>query len=115
MSLRIQIIIIVAVILSFISIVNMIRKGKLDLKYALPWMIALIGIAIADLFPEGMEAVSKWLGIELPINMLFFIAIVLLLALVFILTVIASKQTLKIKEIAQEVAILRKEIEDHKR
>ena len=52
MNIRIQVIIGIIVVLALCVIINMIRKKKLELRYALAWMIVGVGILALDCFPQ---------------------------------------------------------------
>ena len=39
MTIRLQIIVVVLMILSFVFIINLVRKKQIELKYALMWLI----------------------------------------------------------------------------
>jgi len=106
MELRIQIIIGVAICIVMAVIVNMIRHKKLELKYALAWLLVGIGVFCLNCFPEIMVWLAKIMGIADPINMLFFIGFCFTLMLVFILTAVVSKMSVKLKVMAQELALL---------
>ena len=51
MSFKLQIIIALIILAGLIVLVNLIRKNKLELKYALSWIFLGAGILIFDLFP----------------------------------------------------------------
>lgn len=105
MNIRIQIIIAVFIILALAGIVNMIRKKALELRYALAWIGVGIGVLVLDLFPGLMEVISKILGIASPVNMLFFFGFCFSLIIIFILTVAISRMSIRIKQLAQELAL----------
>lgn len=112
MNIRIQIIIAVAIIIALGIIVNMIRKKALELKYALSWLAVGAGILILDIFPGLMKYISDFMGIKLPINMLFFFGFCFALALIFILTIMVSRMSNRIKELAQELALYQKKMDE---
>ena len=109
MTLKIQIIIAVIVICALIIIVNMIRKKRLELKYALTWLIIGVGTLILDGFPQVMIWLAKLVGIANPVNMLFFFGFCFSLIIIFGLTVSVSRMSIRIKELAQEIAVYEKE------
>lgn len=112
MNIRIQVIVAVFIVMALVIIVNMIRKKSLELRYALAWLIVGIGILLLDLFPIMIEWLSDIMGIFSPINMLFFLGFVFSLCIIFVLTVAVSRMSLRIKELAQELALLKKKKED---
>ena len=115
MPLQLQIVIGIVLALFFIYIINIIRKNKLDIRYALPWFAILVLILILDLFPDLMHWITELTGAQLPINMLIFLGFFLVLAIIFSLTVTISSMTHKMKNLAQEVGLLKKEIEELKK
>ena len=108
MNIRIQIIIGVAVILALCVIINMIRNKKLELRYALTWLIVGVGIFVLDCFPQLITWLAHRLGIASPINMLFFLGFCFSLMIIFVLTVAVSRSSIRIKELAQELALYEK-------
>jgi hypothetical protein len=97
--------------LFFLFIVNMVRTRKLELKYALTWLFTSLSFVIMAVFPQSLYFVAGMLQIELPVNALFLCVIFLLLLIVFALTVAVSRQAIRIKKLAQELGLLKEEIE----
>lgn len=108
MNIRIQIIIAVLIIIALIVIINMIRKKALELRYSLAWLAVGAGVIILDLFPGFMEWLSDLMGIASPVNMLFFLGFCFSLIIIFILTIAISRMSVRIKNLAQELALLDK-------
>lgn len=111
MSLKTQIIVAVIMVIALTGIANMVRKGALDLKFALSWFAVGIIVLILDIFPGIMSYLVHLLGIELPVNMLFFFGFCFTLFLVFILTVKVSRQSEQLKRLTQEVGLLEERIQ----
>lgn len=109
MNIRIQVIVAVFIILALSIIVNMIRKKSLELRYALAWIGVGVGALALDIFPGLMEVISKMLGIASPINMLFFFGFCFSLIIIFVLTIAVSRMSIRIKELAQELALFKEE------
>ncbi|MGF0031904.1 DUF2304 domain-containing protein [Bariatricus sp. SGI.154] len=108
MRLRIQIIIALVIIIALIIVVNMIRKKALELRYALAWLGVGFGVLVLDLFPGLMQWLAILMGIELPINMLFFLGFCFALIIIFGLTLAVSRMSIRIKELSQELALFEK-------
>lgn len=106
MTLKIQVIVAILTAGSLAGIVNMVRKGVLDIKFALSWLAVGMLVLVLDLFPGCMDYLVRLLGIELPANMMFFFGFCFTLYLLFLLTVKVSKQSGQIKKLAQEIALL---------
>lgn len=88
-------------------IINMIRRKELELSYALSWLAVGVGVLILDCFPNLLTWLSHSLGIASPMNMLFFLGFCFSLIIIFILTVTVSRMSNKIKQLAQEIALLK--------
>ena len=110
MSNSLQIYLIIASVLFFLFIVNMVRTKRLELKYALTWLLTSASFVFLSVFPEIMFFVARLLHIETPVNALFLIVIFLLLLMIFALTVAVSRQALRIKNLIQEIGLLKEEI-----
>ena len=114
MNIRIKIIVAFFIIIALCVIVNMIRKKALELRYALAWLFVGISILILDLFPGVMEKISLMMGIYDSVNMLFFLGFCFSLTIVFVLTIAISRMSVRIKELAQELALYEKEQQKRK-
>ena len=109
MDLRIQLFLFVILVLSMIAILNMIRKKALELKYALAWLFVGVGVILATFFPGLTHVLSEFLGINSPINMLFFLGFLFSLVILFLLTIAISRMSKRIKELAQIIALMEKD------
>ncbi|WP_101807605.1 DUF2304 domain-containing protein [Paenibacillus pasadenensis] len=108
---KLQIILIAGSFLFLLFVINMIRRYKLELRYSMLWLILGIIFLILALIPSSFSTISKVMGIELPVNALFLITIFGNMIIIFYLTLVISKQTIKLKEISQEIGIFRHEYE----
>ncbi|PYY29628.1 DUF2304 domain-containing protein [Paenibacillus illinoisensis] len=109
-SLKLQIILVVGSVLSFLILLNLLRRYRLELKYSMLWIFIMIFVMILSLFPKMFTHVANTLGIEMPVNALFFLAIFGMIVILFSLTVEISRATLKIKELSQELGIMKHEL-----
>lgn len=108
MNIKIQIIVGIIVVLALCIIVNMIRKKRLESRYALSWLCVGIAILVLDCFPQLISWLSEKIGIASPINMLFFFGFCFSLMIIFVLTIAISRMSIRIKELAQEIALFEK-------
>ncbi|MWC27300.1 DUF2304 domain-containing protein [Paenibacillus sp. MMS18-CY102] len=114
-SLKLQLILLVISILCFLVIINMIRKYKLELKYTLLWLLISLVMIILAVFPKLYTFISHAMGIELPVNALFLSTIFCAFVIIFYLTVTVSRSSTKIKELSQELGLLKYEVDELKR
>lgn len=113
-SLKLQIILLLGSVVGFFVLINLIRKYTLELKYSILWFVVTIVSIILSMFPKLFTYISHIMGIELPVNALFLLTLLGIIMIMFSLTLEVSKSTIKIKELSQEVGILRYELEKMK-
>lgn len=111
MTFKLQLIIGICLVVALLAIVNMIRKRKLELKYALSWLIAIVFVLIMDCFPVLLTRLSHFLGIWAPVNMIFFLGFCFSLLIIFVLTVTLSRMSERVRKLAQAVALNEEKIE----
>lgn len=110
MNLKLQIIVGVLLVISLLVIGNMVRKRKLELKYALVWFLVGGVVLVFDIFPQLLNWLSGLMGVGIPVNTLFFLGFVFSLLIIFSLTVSVSRLSGKVKHMAQEVALLEEKV-----
>jgi hypothetical protein len=86
----------------------MIRRKALELKYAITWLVVGIGVLIVTIFPDLIAMITYGLGIDYPINTLFFLGFCFSLAIIFMLTVVISRLSLRVRKLAQHIALSEK-------
>ena len=96
-------------------LLNMIRKKQLELRYTLSWLAVGTSVIILACFPGVLEWMAKFVGIASPVNMLFFFGFLFSLAIILVLTVSISRMSVRVKRLAQEIALLREEQENMER
>lgn len=69
---------IVAAVLVLVAIIELMRKGTLRERHAVWWFFGGVLALVIAIFPQVLTWASKLLGIEVPVNLIFFIAIGLL-------------------------------------
>ena len=106
-----QIILILGSTLSFLLILNMVRKKSLELKYALTWLITSFSFIVLALFPKIINFVSILLHIKEEVNALFLLILFFMLIIIYTLTIALSRSTNKITTLAQEIGLLKLDFE----
>ena len=100
-----RIIMLVIIVLLFVFIISMLRRKKLELKYCLVWVFALIGIAVLCIFPQLLDWLSAQLGIIEPVNTLFLVCIAFLTCICISLTIVVSRLSERLRKLTQNIAI----------
>lgn len=94
-----------------IAVVAMLLTRRLREKYAALWLVIGLGVLILGVFPQLLLSLTQAFGVELPANLLFAIAIVLLLGVALHLSWELSQAEEEIRRTAEEVTILRAQLE----
>lgn len=89
---------------------NLVRSRRLREKYVALWMLVGLVIVALTLFPRLLFWLSHLVGVQLPSNLLFALAIFLLLGVTLQLSLEVSKTEEKARTLAEHVAILNLQI-----
>ena len=107
-----QIIGIIAAVLTLLVVIEMVRRGQLKERHALWWLVAGILALIIGIFPDLLNGVADAVGVEVPINLVFFVSI----AVLFLVCIQSSSELTSLEEktriLAEESALLRQKIEE---
>ena len=96
----------------FLIILSLVRKGKLQEKYALTWFAIGIAVVVLGVFPVILDKIAKFTGVSYAPALLFVMAVGLLLIQNLYLFIFASQNEVRIKELIQEVAVLNKLVDE---
>jgi hypothetical protein len=105
-------IILAAVII--LLVVWMLLTRKLREKYAALWLIIGLSVLVLGLFPQLLLWLTAALGVQVPANLLFSMAILLLLGVGLHLSWELSQAEDEIRRLAEEAAIAQAEIQSMK-
>jgi hypothetical protein len=96
-----------AAALTLIVVIEMLRRRRLRERHAIWWLVAGILALLIGIFPSALEWVSDLVGIELPVNLIFFVSI----AVLFFVCIQSSSELTSLEEktriLAEETALLR--------
>ena len=112
MSLRTQIIVAAAVIIALLVLSGMIKKKKIEVRYALIWYLLAVVILVLDIFPGLLDKATAFMGVGLAVNMLFFMGFCFALVIIFVMTLWVSRLSVKVKQLTQELALLDKKLSE---
>ncbi|HTI28144.1 MAG TPA: DUF2304 domain-containing protein [Kutzneria sp.] len=93
-------------------IVELLRRRQLSEKYAVLWLVIGAIILVLTFIGRGnLSALTTALGFTLASNLLFFLAIVFLLGVTLHLSWEVSRSEDESRKLAEDLAILRLEVE----
>ncbi|MGZ4438066.1 MAG: DUF2304 domain-containing protein [Nocardioides sp.] len=91
---------------------EMLRRHRLREKYAVLWCVVALSAVTVALFPGLLRAAAELVGVEVPSNLLFFVASMVLLLLSVQLSYELGRLEEKTRTLAEEVALLRLDLEE---
>ncbi len=108
----IQAIAIVASLAFLALIVNLVRKRRLAEEYSLLWLLVGIAFVAISVFRGLIEQIARLLGIFYAPSAIFLIAIFFIVWLLLRFSLIVSDLARKNRVLAQEIALLRLEMDE---
>ena len=112
---KIQIIALVVCALLAAVIFQLIRKKKLKEQYSLIWFVTVAVIFLLAAWEPLLKRVSSVLGIEVPSNALFMLAILFLFLMALHFSLLVSRLTDQTKMLAQKLALLDRDLRKKER
>ena len=93
----------------FLLTFEMIRRDLLRTAYALLWLVIGLAIVLVGIFPDTLNLLKRYTGMEYQTAMLFLVfGFMLLLMMQF--SIIISRLSARNKMLTQDVAILREQL-----
>ena len=98
-------------LLIIVIVMWLLLTRRLREKYAVLWLVIGLVVLLLGLFPQLLLWLTTTLGVQIPANLLFATAIVLLLGVALHLSWELSQAEEEVRRCAEEVAILRAQLE----
>ena len=95
-----------------LAVLELIRRGRLKERYAILWLLAGGVLLLLSSSRDLLEAIASLLGVFYPPSLLFLLAFFFLLLITLHFSVVLSGLSEKNKKLAQELALLRQELEE---
>ena len=111
---NLQLVLIVASLLTFIYVIGRIRKHQLNIDDSIVWIIWSIVLLILSIFPGLSHAISDFLGFESTSNFILTGFVFLLYIMVFFQNIRISELKEKNKKLIQRLSIVKKDEDDNK-
>lgn len=105
MGFILRIILILASLTTTLYILKRIRHAKLQIEYAIFWLIFAGMLLIISIFPNLMIMLTRAVGMQSPINCVFLLVIFTLMIKLFMQTIEHSQLEDKLKQLTQRLAL----------
>ena len=93
-----------------VFVLNMVRKKRLQERYALMWLLAGFALTIAPLFANQLDRLATAMGFDYAPALLLMLAVIGLLLLIFQISLNITSQSEHLKVLTQELGLLRQEV-----
>lgn len=98
-------------LLLFSSVLFMIWRGKLKEEFTPIWMAVALALVVISFRLDWLYALTRMIGAWTPSSLIFFLGEVFLVAICLDYAVRLSQACTQIKNLAQEVALIRAQLE----
>lgn len=97
-------------IVILVAVFLRLRNSGMKERYATWWIVIALASVIGSLFPQVLHGLAHLLGVQVPLNLAFFAAGIVLLLLTLRLSVDLSQAAEERRTLVEEVAILESDI-----
>ncbi len=97
------------------AIVYLLRSRRIREKYAAAWILLAGAVVVVGAIPSVLSWLARLLGVQTPVNLLFLVSGVVLLVVCVQFSVEISQLEEETRTLAEEVALLRLDVEDLRR
>jgi hypothetical protein len=92
---------------------ELLRRRRMRERYAIVWCVIGIGSVAIGVFPGLLGEATRAVGLVLPINLVFFVGLLVLLGVTSQLSYELGLAEDRTRALAEEVALLRLEMSEH--
>lgn len=100
-----------ASLIALLVILELVRQRRLREEYSLLWLGTAVVMLIIGIWRDLLHGLAAAVGIVYPPNLLFLLSALFLLFIQLYFSTVITRLTQENKEIAQQVALLRYEVE----
>jgi len=111
MPIKLKLVVIFLGLLIFLFILELVRLKKLKEEYSWLWLLTGAIIVILTIWDGFLDKISSIIGITVPTSTLFLCAFIFLILVCLQFSINISKLTDKIKNLAQELTILKSKVD----
>lgn len=102
----------IIVLFLFLMIIESVRRGILETKYSLLWIVTCVVMGFLTLNEKFLNTLSDYIGVFYAPSLLFLFGLLFSILLIFDLTRRVSKLNKELTVLTQEQAILKKKLEE---
>lgn len=103
--------VVVVVVVVVVALIYLLRTRRIREKYAAIWLLLTLAVVILGVFPQLAYWLSALLGVQTPSNLVFSIALLVLVAICVQLSTEVSRLEETTRTLAEEIGLIRSDIE----
>ena len=115
MSIMLRVLLVSASVLSLFYVIRQIRNSRMQIEYALFWILLSFVMIIMAIFPSIIYWITEKMGMISAANVVYLFIIAVLLLKVFMMTIELSSLENKVRELVQRLGIDEKERADERK
>lgn len=92
-------------------VLELVRRRRLREEYSLLWLLTAFVMLIFSAWRDLLHGLAELVGIAYPPNLLFLLAVLFVLLILLYFSTVITRLTQENKEMAQQLALLRYEVE----
>lgn len=112
MTTELRIFLFAGVLCYFILLFYLLKHRRFTLKFSLTWLISGVVMLAALLFPDLILSLTRFVGIETPVNLVFVLCGMVVLLILLSVTAIITKLNRQIYRLTQTQALLEKRVRE---
>ena len=93
-----------------LTIVILIRRDRLHVRYGLWWMAAAVAFALMGLFPRVFDQIAAYLGVAYPPVLALTLGLVILVIKILVMDLERSKNAIRLNRLVQRIGLLESDI-----
>lgn len=101
---------VVVCVLVVVALLYLLRTRRIREKYAGVWILLTLAVVVVGAFPQLAFWLSGLVGVQTPVNLVFSLAILVLLGVCIQLSTEVSHLEEETRTLAEEIALLRLEV-----
>ncbi len=101
-------------VLAFLFVLELVRRRRLREEYSWLWLLTAGVMVLLAVWYRLLVAITHIVGAVTPLNTLLVCAVLFLFAIAVHYSVIISRLTVQVKNLAQELALLSTQLEERR-
>jgi hypothetical protein len=105
---------IVTSLVAFVGVLELVRRRHLREEYSWLWLLTAATMVVLSVWYRLLVGITYVVGAVAPLNTLLLCAVLFLFAIAVHYSVIISRLSTQVKNLAQELALLSTQVEDRR-